>query len=98
MLPIRLNLLPPVTPLPAQGAASAATGGDFAALLQTALGGVNRDQATAEAAEQALAAGQAADVGQVVITAEQARLSLDLTIAVRNKLLDAYQEIMRLPM
>ncbi len=99
VLPIKLDLLPPVTPAAArpEGAAAAGTG-DFAALLQTALGGVNQDQAAAAAAEQALATGQIADVGQVVVAAEQARLSLDLTIAVRNKLLEAYQEVMRMPL
>ena len=80
-----------------EGAAAAGTG-DFAALLQTALGGVNQDQAAAAAAEQALATGQIADGGQVGVAAERARLSLDLTIAVRNKLLEAYQEVMRMPL
>ena len=98
MLPIRLNLLPPVLPAAPQSAAATAGGDDFAALLQTALGGVNRDQAVARAAEQALATGQVTDVSQVVVASEQARLSLDLTIAMRNKLLDAYQEIMRMPL
>lgn len=102
MLPVRFPVLPPVaTPpvAPATGDAAAPQGGNsFGALLGSLLSQVNQQQLGAQAAERSLATGQARDVGQVMVISEQARLSLDLTIAVRNKLLEAYQEIMRMPL
>ncbi len=39
-----------------------------------------------------------ADVSDVMIASQQAELSLALTSQVRNKVIDAYQEIMRMQM
>ncbi|NLJ85987.1 MAG: flagellar hook-basal body complex protein FliE [Firmicutes bacterium] len=36
------------------------------------------------------------EVHDVVVAAEKARLALDLTVSIRNKLVEAYQEIMRM--
>ena len=44
----------------------------------------------------ALAAGQVEDISQVVIAAEKADIAVQLTLAVRNKAVEAYQEIMRM--
>ena len=44
----------------------------------------------------ALAAGEVDDISQVVIAAQKAELSLQLTMQVRNKALSAYQELMRM--
>jgi len=35
-------------------------------------------------------------VAQLMIATEQARLALELTVQIRNKVLEAYQEIMRI--
>ena len=40
--------------------------------------------------------GEISDVHQVMIAAEKANVGLELTLAIRNKLLDAYREIMRM--
>ena len=45
---------------------------------------------------KALAAGQVEDISQVVVAAEKADIALQLTLAVRNKAVEAYQEIMRM--
>lgn len=44
----------------------------------------------------ALAAGQVDDISQVIVAAEKADIALQLTLAVRNKAVEAYQEIMRM--
>ncbi|HHY44943.1 MAG TPA: flagellar hook-basal body complex protein FliE [Firmicutes bacterium] len=44
-----------------------------------------------------LVTGNARDMHTAVLSAEKASLALDLVISVRNKALEAYQEIMRMP-
>ena len=43
-----------------------------------------------------LAAGKTTDINKVVTSVEEANLSMQFTMAVRNKLMDAYQEISRM--
>lgn len=68
----------------------------FGELLQQAFQSANRAQLSAEHAAQLLATGQVEDVHQVTILTEKANLSLQLMISIRNKLIDAYQEISRM--
>lgn len=67
----------------------------FADVLSNALEDVNRLQQTANVAVERLAKGEDIDVHQVMIAMEQANTALQLTLQVRNKLVDAYTEIMR---
>lgn len=53
-------------------------------------------QAEADTAVFQLAAGQADDLHGVMSALERASLALELTIAIRNKLVESYQEIMRM--
>lgn len=81
------------------GASPAATGsggGSFASMLTNQVGALNDLQNQAADASQALATGQATDVAGVVSTVEQAALAMQLAVAVRNKAVDAYQELMRM--
>lgn len=77
---------------------SAAGGVSFGDFLNNALNEVNNSQKTAELAQEQLATGEINDVHSVMIAAEKANLALELTVQVRNKVLDAYQEIMRMQM
>lgn len=70
----------------------------FGAWLNQALARLEATQAAASGAARQLAAGQSPDLAQVMITSEQATIALQLTVAVRNKVLEAYQEIMRMPL
>lgn len=70
----------------------------FAQLLSEALGKVNNLQLQSEKASIDLAAGKVEDVSQVIVAAEKASVALQLTMQVRNKVVDAYQEIMRMQM
>ena len=49
-------------------------------------------------AQELLASGDAADLHQVMIAAEEAGIAMDLLLEIRNKLVDAYQTMMRMPM
>jgi flagellar hook-basal body complex protein FliE len=57
---------------------------------------VNNDQNTATQAVSALQSGQNIPLHQAVISMEEANVSFQLMVEVRNRLLDAYQEIMRM--
>jgi len=68
----------------------------FAAVLREQLEAVNRLQLEAEQQAQRLARGEAESLHDVMIAAAKAQLALDLTVAIRNKVLEAYQEISRM--
>ncbi len=70
------------------------TGENFEVLLKDAVNKVNTVQNEAEKAIQELAGG--GDISSAVIAMEKADLSFQVMIEVRNKLLSAYEEIMRL--
>jgi flagellar hook-basal body complex protein FliE len=69
----------------------------FGEFLSDAIKDVNGLQKNAEAASVDLAAGKIQDVAQVAIAQGKADLALQLTLQVRNKVVEAYQEIMRMP-
>ncbi len=69
---------------------------DFAGFLKDELNKVDALQKDAEAASIELVTGQIQDLHTVMVALEKANLSLGLTIEVRNKVLDAYNQIMRM--
>lgn len=75
---------------------STSAGKSFGQFLSEALNDVNTLQNNAEAASVNLAAGKIQDVSQAVIAAEKASIALQLTMQLRNKVVDAYQEVMRM--
>jgi flagellar hook-basal body complex protein FliE len=77
------------------GAADGATQGasGFGDMLGKAIGSVGADQENASAASRALAAGQASDPTAVVMAVERAQLSMQLASQVRNKVVEAAQDI-----
>ena len=68
----------------------------FAATLKSALDEVNKLQVQADEAAKQLSMGQAEDIHQVMIAVEQAKLSMQLTVQIRNKVVEAYQEVSRM--
>lgn len=78
-----------------RGGGSAGSGG-FGSMLTNAISNLNQTQNTASSDSVALATGQASDVTQVVTDVEKANLEMQLAVQVRNKAVDAYQEIMRM--
>jgi flagellar hook-basal body complex protein FliE len=69
---------------------------NFGEFLTDALGEVNSLQQNAAKASFDLAAGKLQDISQVTIAAEKATIAMQLTMQVRNKVIDAYQEVMRM--
>lgn len=67
----------------------------FSDLLGSMLHKVNQSQAESNLATEKLATGKLTDLNQVMIAAEKASITLQTTVEVRNKVVEAYQEIMR---
>ena len=78
------------------GSSGSAGSGGFGSMLTNAISSLNQTQNTASSESVALATGQASDVTQVVTDVEKANLEMQLAVQVRNKAVDAYQEIMRM--
>lgn len=92
-----LNLFPAGAPRAAEPAAVPTEGGkSFGQVLSAALGEVNKLQLDAQQASLNLATGKIQDVSEVVIATEKATVALQLTMQVRNKVVEAYQEMMRM--
>lgn len=80
----------------ATGAATPASGGSFGALLdQVARGALD----TGRAADQASAAAITGQGGvtEVVMAVSKAELALQTAVAVRDRVVAAYQDVMRMP-
>lgn len=69
---------------------------DFGQLLMDVLKEVNQSQQNARELETAFLTGRPVEVHDLMIALEKASLGMQLTLQVRNKLLEAYQELMRI--
>ncbi|MNR47115.1 flagellar hook-basal body protein FliE [compost metagenome] len=76
-----------------QGAADLSK--QFGAFFDDALTKLNDQQIRVDQLNQSFVKGELSDVHQLTIASEKAALGLELTVQVRNKVLEAYQEIMR---
>jgi len=90
------QIVPPSMP-PAPAKVSAQEGGKgFMEFLEQAVGEVNRSQMDSDRAIEQLQSGQSKNLHEVMISMEEADISLRLMVQMRNKLMDSYQEIMRM--
>lgn len=72
------------------------TGGGFGKALAGAIDSLSQSQNQAADQAQQLATGQATDISGVVMSVEKASLELQLAVQLRNKGVEAYQEIFRM--
>jgi len=68
----------------------------FSDLFREQLNQVNEMQKDSQAMTASFAAGETDNVHDVMIAAEKAKVAVNLTTAVQTKVIDAYNEIMRL--
>jgi flagellar hook-basal body complex protein FliE len=72
---------------------------DFSALLKQSINGVNETQKTAGKMAQQFEMGVSdVSLSEVMISAQKANVSFQAMVQVRNKLVDAYKEVMNMPM
>lgn len=83
----QIGVKPPISTKPA--------GAEFGQLLQEALYGVNDQIQQSEQAAKMLMRGEI-EFHDAMILTEKANLALQLTLAIRTKIQEAYQEIMRI--
>ena len=68
----------------------------FKDTVKSFLADVNDKVTTSDQLSRDLATGRTNDVSKVITSVEEANLSMQFTLAIRNKLLDAYTEIARM--
>jgi flagellar hook-basal body complex protein FliE len=69
---------------------------DFEKTLKDAIEKVNDLQLKADKAAQDLATGRTDNIAEVMIAAEKADIALRLMMQVRNKMIESYQEVMKI--
>ena len=70
--------------------------GGFADSLRSALDGVNAAQQRSGDITAAYERGEVTDIAKVMLARQESSVAFEATLQVRNKLLSAYQEIMRM--
>jgi flagellar hook-basal body complex protein FliE len=88
--------LPSLTGPQQTSAPTGGGGGGFGKALADELGKLDASQADAAQKAQQLATGQATDLSSVVTSVERASLEVQLATQVRNKAVEAYQEVFRM--
>lgn len=85
------DALPPLLESRAAGSSN-----NFTDWMARKLDEVNTELSQADMQVRQLAVGTQSNVHEVMIAIEKARLSLELVVQVRNKLLEAYQTVMQM--
>lgn len=80
--------------VPAGAGSAGAVGAPFGDLLKSAMDGVDNLQQQATTAVEGLLQGNGADVHDAMIATQKADMAFELTLAVRNKAVAAYQQVM----
>jgi flagellar hook-basal body complex protein FliE len=91
--------IPPVgapASIPAAGGVASTAGESFGQAMQSALGRVEQLQQSAHASAERFMSGETEEIHQVALDQQRASISLDLMLQVRNKVVGAYQEIMKM--
>ncbi|PZS25843.1 MAG: flagellar hook-basal body complex protein FliE [Pseudonocardiales bacterium] len=95
-----LGAIAPILPIATQplgaAAAGSASGSGFASQLASGLNNLQAVQGKADDLGVQAASGTLTDPSQYTIAATEASLATELTVAVRNKALDAFNEILRM--
>ena len=89
-----VEFLAPIAPPPALEVP--ASGGAFGNMVSDGLRQVGSQLQATQVDLQRLAAGDVENLHQIMIRLEETRLSFQLMMQVRNRLLESYQEVMRM--
>lgn len=98
-----MSSIPPIPPVgsmqgpQAAGAAQGAEATGFADAFAAGLAGVSEAEHAADAVAADVATGGSSQIHDLMAATSKSQVSTDLLLAVRNRAVEAYQEIMRLP-
>jgi flagellar hook-basal body complex protein FliE len=70
--------------------------GGFGAVLQDAIGKVGEFNNTASKSVESFLSGEGDDLHKTIMATQRADLAMELFLQVRNKVVQAYQEVMRM--
>lgn len=90
-----------IAPIPrpeAPGATKQAEGQDFGELLRHSIESVERFRLNAESATNRFLMGETQEIHQMVLESQRAEIAFETFLQVRNKVVQAYQEVMRMQM
>lgn len=94
MADLKINTVLP--PAPGNGLPQKPAGGEgFGKILNDAVGGINRLDREANRSVAELLEGKA-DIHEVMVASQKVDLSMRLLLTVRNKVIEAYKEIMHM--
>jgi flagellar hook-basal body complex protein FliE len=86
-----------VAPTGSTTAASPTSGADFASVLATSLDQLQATQAASDGLAVQAATGDLRDVHDYMIAANEAKLATEMVVTIKNRAVDAFNEIMRMP-
>ncbi|MEQ1850284.1 MAG: flagellar hook-basal body complex protein FliE [Chthoniobacteraceae bacterium] len=87
---------PAAAPIGEAGQSGEAKGAGFSNLFERALGEVDAKLRTADAEKAKVLSGETNNLHQAVIAMQEAGIAFSLMVEVRNKLVESYQEMMRM--
>ena len=92
--------IPPIRSIPLaempRAPAASDTQGSFRNLMEGAIGGVEQSRTDAAQAVESFLAGEGGELHATLLATQRAELTLELFLQARNKVVEAYQEIMRM--
>jgi len=96
--PLTPNLLHLLNPEPLRGSSTRlpSSSGDFSNIFTEALNAASRADTDDKVSTLELLMGESDDLAALMIDIQKAELSLNLALQIRNKLIDAYNEVMRM--
>lgn len=95
-MPIRGDLLPPISNVPEKKINPAENKGSFGEILTDKIKEINQLQHSADSAIAKVEVSDSGSIHEAMIAIEKANLSFKTMMQVRNKILEAYQEVMRM--
>ena len=93
--PFNIGGIRPDTAIPTSKPSAAGGPDSFGSTLKGAVKEVNGLQVQGDKLAAKLATGDIEDVHQAMIAMQKASLAMQFTVQVRNKVIEAYQEVMR---
>lgn len=91
------GIIEQITPAPQRVTLEEMPNASFGDMLGSFVNEVNNSQLESARAQDMLMNGDAVELHQVMIKAEEAGISMDLMLEIRNKLVNAYNELIRMP-
>jgi flagellar hook-basal body complex protein FliE len=107
---MRLSTMPGIAPIApvetpsitapssSSSSSSAASGSSFSDILSSAIGEVEGARASANQSVEKFLSGDGEDLHSTILSSQRADLEFQMFMQVRNKVVSAYQEIMKLQM